>query len=535
MELNKYSSFFILLIVVLTFITGPVRKELSLPDEPREAEISREMWQSGDYAVPHLNSKPFLEKPPLYYWTVASVFSIAGKANAALSRIPSLFFGMGIILFTYALGALLFDRTTGFAAALIALTTHQFLAVEYKCMIDTSIAFFVIASFYFFMKGYLGKRGKGYNYLLMYIMTALTFLSKGPISLVIICPVILFFLLSERNLSRIKEMKLLSGASIFLIIVIPWFYLLWQKGGSSYFYFFFVENHWNRFFSASLGHKQSFFYYLPKIFEILFPWSICLPFVIFDTLKNYKIGNDERRSGTLFIRIFAFIPFIILSLPSTKRSVYLLPIVPAFSLLTAEWMKREFIKKSPGFLLKYFEKIFTIVSIITASIIMTQWIWISGYSVNILLLLFILIISTISAVKFSLSFQYRNIFISLFFISAVMLVSYFNLKYETSGIKKTYYFVAQNIRNNLEKDFTLRGYDLSENDMSLPFYIGNTFTEDESMNDFMINLSNNTDIFYLINDDTLEDISAILPQGIDIKALGKVDRSQYFLISNQKS
>ncbi len=530
--LNKLVYIVLFIAVFLLFIAGPIQEELSLPDEPRVAEIAREMWQSGDYVVPRLNEKPFLEKPPLYYWSVASVFSIAGRANAALSRIPSFLFGTGIILFTYALGILLFDRKTGIASAMIALTTHQFLAAEYKCLIDTSVSFFIIASFYFFMRGYLNRGGKTFNYLLMYAMWALAFLSKGPISLVIICPVILMFLFSEKNLHELKEMKIAVGALLFFLIATPWFYLLWQKGGSSYFYFYFVENHWNRFFSASLGHKQSFFYYFPKIFEILFPWSICLPFVIFNTVKSLNDKNYEHRQSLFLISIFAFIPFFILSIPSTKRSLYLLPVVPAFSLLTAEWMMGNYLLLKPGKFLNLFEKIFTTAFVIIASVMTIRWIWISGFQTKVSLISFILIISIISALFFSLSSDYKNLFISLFLISAVLLASYFNLKYETSWVKKTYYNVARSIKSNVKDDSTLRGYDLSENDMSIPFYLGKTFIEDKSWNTVTSNLRNKEDVLYLVNDDTLEDIFSILPHGVHITSLGNVDRSSYFLISN---
>ncbi|RMF93292.1 MAG: hypothetical protein D6734_10425 [Candidatus Schekmanbacteria bacterium] len=67
--------------------------------------------------------------------------------------------------------------------------------------------------------------------------------------------------------------------------------------------------------------------------------------------------------------------------------------------------------------------------------------------------------------------------------------------------------------------------------MALPFYIGKTFPEDESWTDMLHNLKAKK-VAYLVNDDTLEEIYSILPHGVDIKELGKVGRSIYFLISN---
>ena len=44
-------------------------------DEPRYAQVAREMLDRGDWVTPTLNGKPWLEKPPLYYWQAMFVVS----------------------------------------------------------------------------------------------------------------------------------------------------------------------------------------------------------------------------------------------------------------------------------------------------------------------------------------------------------------------------------------------------------------------------------------------------------------------------
>ena len=52
------------------------------PDEPREAEMSREMLESGFSAMPTLGGEPFLEKPPLFFWLAAASYSVFGVNEA---------------------------------------------------------------------------------------------------------------------------------------------------------------------------------------------------------------------------------------------------------------------------------------------------------------------------------------------------------------------------------------------------------------------------------------------------------------------
>ena len=45
--------------------------DLWAPDEPRFAEVSREMMLTSDYLSPHVNGEPYLEKPPLLFWAIS--------------------------------------------------------------------------------------------------------------------------------------------------------------------------------------------------------------------------------------------------------------------------------------------------------------------------------------------------------------------------------------------------------------------------------------------------------------------------------
>ena len=57
-------------------------------DEPRYAQVTREMLARHDWITPTLGGKPWLEKPALYYWQTMLAYSVFGVSDWA-ARLPS--------------------------------------------------------------------------------------------------------------------------------------------------------------------------------------------------------------------------------------------------------------------------------------------------------------------------------------------------------------------------------------------------------------------------------------------------------------
>ncbi|MBI5376110.1 MAG: glycosyltransferase family 39 protein [Candidatus Schekmanbacteria bacterium] len=535
---RKYTYLFILLLVVIpSLFSGLSGYELLLPDEPREAEIAREMWVSGDFAVPKLNGEAFLEKPPLYYWTVVALYNAAGRADAFLSRLPSAFFGLGTILFVYALSAMMFGRKTGLAAALISCTTHEFQKMSHNCMIDISLAFFVIGTVYYFAAGYIYGRQKTLNISLMYAMAGFAFLSKGFIGVVIPGVVIFLFFLFEKNLkSGIIDIKIWLGVIIFLIITSPWFYLLWQAGGTKYFKVFFIDNHWGRFAEASLGHRQGFFFYFSKIFEVLFPWSILLPLLIFDIFLNRKTSLLEKRREILFVRIFAFAPLALLSFSASKRSVYLLPVIPAYAILTALLLEKEFLKKTASRGAGIFGRLLTVVVLLCMVLAMAGWVWAAGTAnASFIIAVIPAVIAAAGVIVFSLRNELQKLFVAVVVSTVIMFYAFSNFELERGEKNQNYRGIANIIRKNVSDMEHFRAFDLSEHERSIAFYLNRTFPEDMKWEEVKHHLLSDKNITYIVNDDKLEDVYRKLPVGIGIKPIGRVDRNTLFLLIKKTS
>jgi hypothetical protein len=88
----------------------------------------------------------------------------------------------------------------------------------------------------------------------------------------------------------------------------------------------------NRFFGGS-GHSHPIYYYLPYLFSLGLPWSLFLPFLLWDSFLRGSTQDDDW----LFFKVWFVVMFIFFSLSAGKRPVYLLPIYPSLALLSAMW------------------------------------------------------------------------------------------------------------------------------------------------------------------------------------------------------
>ncbi len=181
----KYLILFLLIAIPL-FSLGLTNHGLWSPDEPRVAEIGREMALTGNWIVPTLNQRPFLEEPPLYYGVLALTFKIFGVSDRVV-RIPSALFGLAGVIVTFFIVNLLFGPRIALLSALILTTGGEYFRVAHTVIVDSALTFFIICTMGLFAAGYLteSNRRKLFYYVLLYASACLAFYTKGFIGIVI--------------------------------------------------------------------------------------------------------------------------------------------------------------------------------------------------------------------------------------------------------------------------------------------------------------------------------------------------------------
>ena len=333
-------------IVVPLFSLGLTNHGLWSADEPRVAEIGREMLLTGNWAVPTLNQRPFLEEPPLYYGALALTFKVFGVSDK-VARIPSAFFAFASILVVFFMANFLFGPRIALFSALILATTGEYFRVAHTVIVDSALTFFIVSGMSLFIIGYLShnNRKKLLCYILMYVACSLAFFTKGFIGLVIPGLGILTFLVADRNIKEIFKMRLWLGTLIFLFMTLPWFIALWHQGGTEHLDVFLIHNHLQRFLPGSFSHEASghhhpFYYYLVEFPVGFLPWSLLLIPVVFHAFsKTIKQPHTSTDKGRLFAKCWFFAGIIFLSIASTKRTLYLMPIFAPMAMLTSLYIE----------------------------------------------------------------------------------------------------------------------------------------------------------------------------------------------------
>jgi 4-amino-4-deoxy-L-arabinose transferase-like glycosyltransferase len=318
------------------------------PDEGRYIEIPREMLARGDFITPMLNQVKYFEKPPLHYWLNALSLSVFGE-NEFAARFAGTLCGLLTVLLVYYLGRQLMGRRSGLYAAILLGTAGGFLVQSRINFTDMTLTFFLSAAFACFALAERdGEAHKARYYYLFYLFMALAVLAKGLIGIVLPGAVIFIYLLCTRRWGMLREMRLVSGGALFLLVSAPWFVLVSLKN-PEFPQFFFIHEHFQRFLTKVHHRYQPLWFFLPVLLGTMLPWSPFIPAAL-------KRGWRERssRTQTLFLLLWALVIFAFFSKSSSKLVPYILPVFPPLALLIGNWFagvaSEASVRRHAGFL-----------------------------------------------------------------------------------------------------------------------------------------------------------------------------------------
>jgi 4-amino-4-deoxy-L-arabinose transferase-like glycosyltransferase len=309
-------------------------------DEPRYAQIAREMLGRHDWITPVLGGKPWLEKPPLYYWQAIISYRIFGVSDWA-SRIPSAVDATLMVVAVY-LFLRCFRRGFELDGALMTASTAAVIGFARAAATDMPLAAAFTIGLVAWFAWYESNKRK---YLAgFYVFIALGTLAKGPIAPVLAAAIIITFSLLTRDVKTLWRTLWIPGIFLFCIVALPW-YIAVQLRNPDFFRIFILQHNLARFGTNLYHHAQPIWYYAPVALLALVPWTILVVDTIVEDMRLWwaehrTIAHSEEALNA-FLLAWLFFPILFFSTSQSKLPGYILPAIPAGTLLLAQYVRRH--------------------------------------------------------------------------------------------------------------------------------------------------------------------------------------------------
>lgn len=309
-------------------------------DEPRYAQVAREMLARRDWITPILGGFPWLEKPVLYYWQAMLAYSIFGVSDWA-ARLPSAvdaaLMVLGVYLFLKRLrpglqldGALMTASMAGTIGFARAASTDMPLSAAFTLGMLAWYAWY--------------ESGKHRYLALFYLFIGLGALAKGPVAVFLSGVIVLIFAATKHYLNIVWRTLWFPGIALFCLVTLPW-YVLVQVRNPDFFHIFFLQHNLERFGTNLYHHKEPFWYFVPVALLGLLPWTVFALASLWESIRTWWSERSQMLASadalSVFLVIWFLAPIIFFSISQSKLPGYILPALPAGTLLLTEYLRRR--------------------------------------------------------------------------------------------------------------------------------------------------------------------------------------------------
>lgn len=320
-------------VIIAFYLYGLGQLPLLGPDEPRYAQVAREMFQRGDWITPTLGGHTWFEKPALLYWMLIAAYKVFGVSEWSARLGPALCglltvgaiwrvgreVGLGLwsaIVMASSLGLVVFSRAASFDVVITMTATW-------------SLAFFLLHELrknIWFLVGF-------------YVFVGLSLLAKGLVGIVIPFGVVgSYYLLRMRWPERRVFVSLLWGVPLAIAVSAIWYGPVIARHGWTFIDEFFIQHHFARYISNKYHHPQPIWFYPAIILLLTLPWT---PFLITALVRARRWvwrGHDDLSIVRVFALAWLAMPIVFFSFSGSKLPGYILPALPAAALLVADWI-----------------------------------------------------------------------------------------------------------------------------------------------------------------------------------------------------
>lgn len=337
------------LAVIATYFYGLGHFPLVGPDEPRYAQVAREMYLRGDLITPTLGGHTWFEKPALLYWMMMGAYALLGVSETAARLGPTLC-GLLTVVAVFWAGRHVQQSNAGndlcglgawsglVAASMLGIIVFS-RAASFDIVVTMTITW-ALSCFLVFEVEAADARGRR-MLLIFYCFVGLSLLAKGLVGVVIPFGVIgMYYLLRLEPPSRPFLRSLIWGLPLALLVSAIWYGPVIARHGWPFIDEFFVQHHFARYLSNKYRHPGPVYFYVVCLVLLTLPWTVLLVEGIAKARRWRWRGGGPNDKLRVFALAWLLLPLAFFSFSGSKLAGYILPVLPAGALIAGERLAR---------------------------------------------------------------------------------------------------------------------------------------------------------------------------------------------------
>jgi 4-amino-4-deoxy-L-arabinose transferase-like glycosyltransferase len=294
------------------------------------AVASREMAATEDFVVPRFGGLPRLKKPPLMYWSAAAAGELFGRHDAWTARFPAAVSALLLALLVGTWAGQWYGRAAGLAAGLIQISSLYVLDFGRKAEVDMLLCLLTTTAL-FLVSGVDPDESRKRRFLrwsTVYALAGLSWLAKFHYGPAMIFSVALLWMLDRRNRALLPGLLNPLGLLLFAAAVVIWPLLVLRQ----------LPQAWDVWQAETIGRavgqlgSQPVWYYVPQVVLQTLPWSPLLFTAMRESFRKAAKTGDRRER---FLWLWFCTQFALLTASAFKHHHYLMPALPALTLMTA--------------------------------------------------------------------------------------------------------------------------------------------------------------------------------------------------------
>lgn len=319
----------VLILIATGFLTYNITRPFVDYDEAIYAKVIVDTIKSGDIWSFSFSGHPFLEKPPLYFWSVIASTKIFGFEEWVF-RLPSVLASIICLWMVYLLvWEFTKNRYAAVLAFLILLFSPPFYFLATEARLDPGVLAAILVTLFLFIRGW-----KKEIYLFWVLpVIAMGFLIKSVIVFLVV-PILLMYSFAYREWGWVRSRIFWAGSLLALLIFLPWHILEALKYGKDFWDSYIFHQVFQRATSTITG-SSDYLFYVKQLWRAAPLWSCVYAtiIVIFTALCFLKTDKSRMPWKEIVTPLAAALLILgVFSLASTRLSSYVLPMYPFFAI-----------------------------------------------------------------------------------------------------------------------------------------------------------------------------------------------------------